>query len=111
VCHDVLAVRRPKYRRKLLPLPSRKIRNSNRKITKQGKDTDCEDPEYGDPDLLYMKPRKQPTPEVIKTEENYNNLMVKYDFRFYGCKSKMVNMVDDNKEGIHLLLVYQMGND
>jgi hypothetical protein len=58
---------------------------------KEGKDMDCEEPEYGYPDLPNMKPRKGPTPKVIKTDKNYSNLMVKYDFRYYGCKNKMVD--------------------
>jgi hypothetical protein len=69
------------------------------KFTKEeGKDVDSEDPEYGNPDLKYMIHRVQQFPRVDKEEDTYDKLMMKYDFRCYGCKSKMVKMVDDNKE-------------
>jgi hypothetical protein len=47
-------------------------------------DTDCEDPEYGKPDLKYMKNRDQQYPGITKEEDTYNKLMIKYDFRCYG---------------------------
>jgi hypothetical protein len=69
------------------------------KFTKEeSKDTDSEDPEYRNPDLKYMKHRVQQFLRVDKEEDAYDNLMMKYDFRCYGCKSKMVKMVDDNEE-------------
>jgi hypothetical protein len=64
----------------------------------EGEDTDCEEPEYGNPDLKFMKNRVQQFPRIIKEEDAYDKLMMKYDFRCYGCKSKMVIMVDDDKE-------------
>jgi hypothetical protein len=64
----------------------------------EDQDTDSEDPEYGNPDIKYMKHRVQHFPRIDKEEDTYNKLMMKYDFRSYGCKSKMVEMVDDDKE-------------
>jgi hypothetical protein len=60
--------------------------------------TDCKDPEYGNPDLKFMKNRVQQYPRITKEEDTYNKIMMKYDFRCYGCKSKMVKMVDYDKE-------------
>jgi hypothetical protein len=64
----------------------------------EGEDTDCKDPEYGNPDLKFMKNRVQQYPRITKEEDTYKKLMMKYDFRYYGCKSKMVKMVDDDEE-------------
>jgi hypothetical protein len=69
------------------------------KITEEEEeDTDSEDPEYGNPDLKYMKHRLQQFPRVDKEEDTYDKLMMKYDFRCYGCKSNLVKMVDDDEE-------------
>jgi hypothetical protein len=69
------------------------------KFTKEeGKDTDSEDPEDWNPDLKYMKHRVQQFLRVDKEEDTYDKLMMKYDFRCYGCKRKMLKMVDDYKE-------------
>jgi hypothetical protein len=64
----------------------------------EGEDIDCEDPEYGNPELKFMKNRVQQYPSITKEEDTYNKLMMKYDFRCYGFKSKMVKMVDDDEE-------------
>jgi hypothetical protein len=64
----------------------------------EGEDTDCDDPEYGNPDLKYIKNRVQQFLRITKEETTYDKLMMKYDFRCYGCKSKMVKMVDDDEE-------------
>ena len=58
-------------------------------------ETDPEDPEYEDPDLGYMVPREQPVPRVPSTDNNYYDVTHKYDFRCYGCKSKMTSVTDD----------------
>jgi hypothetical protein len=55
---------------------------------KNGEDSDFEDPEYGNPDLKFMKHRVQQYPRVTQEEDTYNKIMMKYDFRCYGCKSK-----------------------
>jgi hypothetical protein len=47
---------------------------------------------------LYMKNQVQQYPRISQEEDTYSKLMMKYDFRCYGCKSKMVKMVDDDKE-------------
>jgi hypothetical protein len=52
-------------------------------------------PEYGNPDLKFTKKRVQQFPRITKEQDTYNKLMMKYDFRCYGCKSKMV---DDDEE-------------
>ena len=54
-----------------------------------GYETDPEDPEYEDPDLGYMVPREQPIPRVPSTDDNYYDVINRYDVRCYGCKSKM----------------------
>jgi hypothetical protein len=69
------------------------------KFTKEeNEDTDSKDPKYGNPYLKYMKHRVQQFPCIDKEEDTYDKLMMKYDFRCYGCKSKMVKMVDDDEE-------------
>jgi hypothetical protein len=64
----------------------------------EGEDTGCEDPEYGNPDLKYMKNWVQRYPRITQEEDTYNKLMMKYDFRRYGFKRKLVKMVDNNEE-------------
>jgi hypothetical protein len=63
----------------------------------QGEDTDCEDPEYGNPDLKYMKHQVQQYPRVTQ-EDTYDKIMMKYYFRCYGCKSKVVKMINDDED-------------
>jgi hypothetical protein len=53
---------------------------------------------YGNPDLKLMKNRLQQYPCITKEEDTYDKLMMKYDFRCYGCKSTMVKMVDNDEE-------------
>ena len=53
-----------------------------------GYETDPKAPEYEDPDLGYMVPREQPIPRVPSTDNNYYDVINRYDFRCYGCKSK-----------------------
>jgi hypothetical protein len=60
-------------------------------------DTDCEVPDYGNPDLMYMKNQVQQYPRITKEEDTYNKQMMKYNFRCYGYKSKMVKMVDNDE--------------
>jgi hypothetical protein len=55
----------------------------------EGEDTDCDDPEYGNPDLKFMKNRVQKYPRITKEEDTYDKLMMKYD----------------------LSMVYRVGND
>jgi hypothetical protein len=41
-----------------------------------GENTDCEDPEYGNPDLKYMKNRVQQYLRITKEEDTFNKLMM-----------------------------------
>jgi hypothetical protein len=53
-------------------------------LTKEGEDTDCKDPEYGNPNLKFMTNSVQQYPRITKEEDTYNKLIMKYDFRCYG---------------------------
>jgi hypothetical protein len=76
----------------------------------EGEDTECDDPEpeYGNPDLKFMKNRVQQYPRITREEDTYDKLMMKYDFRCYGCKSKNCQR---RQRAIHLSMVYRVGND